>query len=188
MRYTCIAARVGGKLAAIVSVVAVVFLVTAAVAGAARATGTFSNSVTFIGDSVTAGFGFCGTEDPAKVECQPNEEMKDSWDDPFDGTNLKKCAPPSPPAPLPDTCSNDNFYGKPWEAGPWKPGPNAPQIAYPFQLAAQQSPVAPASVSDWAVSGATPANWDPKGGEYGALLGRLKQQYVVMTLGGNPLL
>ncbi|MGO9295795.1 MAG: hypothetical protein ACLP52_18285 [Streptosporangiaceae bacterium] len=43
-------------------------------------------------------------------------------------------------------------------------------------------------MSDWAVSGSTPANWDPSGGEYGPELKKLTDQYVVMTLGGNPLL
>jgi hypothetical protein len=48
--------------------------------------------------------------------------------------------------------------------------------------------VAPASVSDWAVTGSTPAEWDPTVNGFGLLLGRLNQQYVVMTLGANPLL
>lgn len=186
MRNEYIPKRVGVKLAAIVSVVAVVFTVTAAAAAAAGATETFSNSVTFIGDSVTAGFGYCGTESAKNVTCKPNEEFADSWY--FGDNSLKDCAPPSTP-PLNDACSNNNFNnGRPWQAGPWQPGPNAPRIAYPFQLAAGQSQVNPASVSDWAVTGSTPAEWDPQGGYYRSLLGALKQQYVVMTLGANPLL
>ena len=166
----------------VIGIVAAVCLISTATAGAAE---TFSNSVTFIGDSVTAGFGYCGTENLAKVDdCQPNEEMEDSWDL---GISLKKCAPPATP-PLTDACSNDNFNGEPWKGPAWTPGPNAPRIAYPFQLAAGQSPVAPATVSDWAVTGSAPADWDPKGGEFGGVLGKITGQYAVMTLGANPLL
>ena len=54
-------------------------------------------------------------------------------------------------------------------------------------------PAGGAAVSNWAVTGATPANWDPddpppNGGIYGPQLNKLKNQYVVMTLGANPLL
>lgn len=38
------------------------------------------------------------------------------------------------------------------------------------------------------MTGSTPAEWDPEGDTYGPLLRRLKGQYVVMTLGANPLL
>jgi hypothetical protein len=170
---------------ALISAVVGVACLTAA--GTAGAADTFSNSVTFLGDSVTAGFGYCGTEQ--LVTCPPNQEMADSWDDPLRHTNLRKCAPPGSPNAPTDACSNDNFdNGKPWQAPPWSAGPNAPTIAYPFQLAATQSTANPAVVSDWAVTGSTPSEWDPQGGRYGNLLGGLKQQYVVMTLGANPLL
>ncbi|HEY2477376.1 MAG TPA: hypothetical protein VGI17_01470 [Solirubrobacterales bacterium] len=184
MQYRRVPARVGGKLATIVSVIMVVFLMTAA--AALGATETFSPSVTFIGDSVTAGFGYCGTENAKEVTCKPNEEFANAWT----GKNsIKACAPKASPAPLVDACSNDNFNGKPWKQDPWKPGPDAPVVAYPYQLAAGQSSSNPASVSDWAVTGSTPANWDPQGGGLGKeLLGSLNNQYVVMTLGANPLL
>jgi hypothetical protein len=68
------------------------------------------------------------------------------------------------------------------------PRADAPDIAYPYQIAASQSPAGGAAVSDWAVTGATPADWDPDGGIYGAQLKKLDDQYVVMTLGANPLL
>jgi hypothetical protein len=145
------------------------------------------NTVTFIGDSVTAGFGYCGPAEVASgVSCRPNQEMANSW---VIGKNsLKDCAPPHPPLNPTDACSNDNDGGAPWNAPPWSPGPNAPDIAYPYQIAASQSPAGGAAVSDWAVTGATPANWDPNGGIYGPQLKKLAGQYVVMTLGANPLL
>jgi hypothetical protein len=186
MKYLSVLKRVGGQLAAIVSVVAVIALMAAAAAAAAGTTETFSNSVTFIGDSVTAGFGYCGTENAKNVTCKTNEEFADSWY--FGNNSLSDCAPPNPPTALNDACSNNNVNGFPWQAAPWKAGPNAPRIAYPFQLAAAQSSVNPASVMDWAMTGSTPANWDPQGGVYGPLLAHLNGQYVGMTLGANPLL
>jgi hypothetical protein len=145
------------------------------------------NTVTFIGDSVTAGFGYCGpAETAAGVQCRPNQEMANSW---VVGKNsLKDCAPPDPPLNPTDACSNDNDKGAPWNAPPWSPGPDAPDVAYPYQIAASQSPDGGAAVSDWAVTGATPADWDPDGGIYGPQLKKLDDQYVVMTLGANPLL
>jgi hypothetical protein len=124
------------------------------------------NTVTFIGDSVTAGFGYCGpAETAAGVQCRPNQEMANSW---VVGKNsLKDCAPPDPPLNPTDACSNDNDKGAPWNAPPWSPGPDAPDVAYPYQIAASQSPDGGAAVSDWAVTGATPADWDPDGGIYG---------------------
>src|SRR6185437_11244455 len=118
---------------AFVCLAAVICLAAPAAAGAE----TFSNSVTFIGDSVTAGFGYCGSEDPGKVTCKTNDEIANSWfDTPRFGTSLRACRPASAPETLTDTCSNDNYRGKPWEAPAWSPGPNAPAVAYPFQLAA----------------------------------------------------
>lgn len=148
--------------------------------------GTFKNAVTFIGDSVTAGFGFCGVaENASGVQCQVNQQMANSWD--YEYNSLDDCAPPSPPAALNDACSNDNNDGSPWDSPPWTSGPGAPDVAYPYQIAASQAPAGAASVSDWAVSGSTPANWDT-GGAYHSELRKLTGQYVVMTLGGNPLL
>ncbi|MGO9055080.1 MAG: hypothetical protein ACLQID_24455 [Streptosporangiaceae bacterium] len=156
--------------------------------GAVRAeAGTLKDAVTFIGDSVTAGFGYCGVvENASGVSCTVNQPMANSW---YLGDNsLFSCAPPSTPDGLNDACSNNNNDGKPWNSPPWSSGPGAPLVAYPYQIAASQSPAGAASVTDWAVSGSTPANWDPAGGEYGPELKKLTDQYVVMTLGGNPLL
>lgn len=153
----------------------------AAVAAPSRLT-YFTNDVTFIGDSVTAGFGFCGiAENAAHVSCKANQELANSW------YSLRDCKPPDTP-PLNDACSNDNDNGKPWDAGPWHAGPDAPDVAYPYQIAASQSTSHSANVSDWAITGSTPADWDPNGGVYGPEIGRLHDQYVVMTLGANPIL
>jgi hypothetical protein len=146
----------------------------------------YKDEMTFIGDSVTAGFGYCGSENKKIANCAPNDEMGDNWL--IGKTTLKACAPPDKEVPH-NGCSNDNVDGgKPWNAGPWKAGPNAPDIAYPFQIAKRQTGPEKAEISDWAVTGSTPKNWDPEGGDFGPHLDRLKNQYVGMTLGANPLL
>jgi Glycine rich protein len=141
-------------------------------------------AVTFIGDSVTAGFGYCGaSENAANVSCAPNQAFANAWY--FGDNSLSDCRPPAVPN---DACSNNNDKGKPWDAPPWSPGPKSPRVAYPYQIAATQSGTSYAAVSDWAMTGATPANWDPRKGVFGPRLKKLKNQYVVMTLGANPLL
>ena len=67
-------------------------------------------------------------------------------------------------------------------------GSQVTRVAYPYQIAATQSAPSYAAVSDWAMTGATPADWDPAEGVFGPQLKKLKDQYVVMTLGANPLL
>jgi hypothetical protein len=186
MRLSVKSKRAGVKLATLVSVVAALFLMAATTAAAADTTETFDNSVTFIGDSVTAGFGYCGTENAKNVTCGTNDEMADRWT--IGKNSLDDCAPKDPPDVPNDSCSNNNFYGKPWLQGPWTPGPNSPKIAYPYQLAAGQPQGNAAEVRDWAVTGGTPDNWDPQGGAFGGQIDKLNHQYVVMTLGANPLL
>lgn len=155
--------------------------------GSPTSSGGFHAAVTFIGDSVTAGFGYCGiAENAPHVKCRPNVKMANSWH--FGNNSLDDCKPPRRPAPPNDACSNDNDNGHPWDAPPWAQGPGAPRVAYPYQIAASQSATGPARVADWAVSGSTPANWDPAGGLYARQLGELNDQYVVMTLGANPIL
>jgi hypothetical protein len=143
-----------------------------------------AGTVTFIGDSVTAGFGYCGaSENATNISCRPNQEFADAW---YIGDNsLHDCKPPAVPN---DACSNDNYNGKPWLVPPWSPGPRSPRVAYPYQLAASQSDRSYAAVSDWAMTGATPADWDPDGGHFGPELRKIDDQYVVMTLGANPIL
>lgn len=88
MRDALCSRRFGGTFAVLAGVAAAFCLVFVGRAGAAE---TFSNSVTFIGDSVTAGFGYCGTEN--EVKCKPNEEMANSWFDTVRfGTSLHACA------------------------------------------------------------------------------------------------
>jgi len=145
--------------------------------------------VVFIGDSVTAGFGYCGAEEAEKdVSCGVNQEMANSW---YRGDNsLKDCAPPDPPKLPNDACSNNNVRRRPWEAFYWQDRPGSPRIAYPYQIAARQDQDlhTAAPVEDWAITGSTPANWDPNGGAYAPELRKINGQYVVMTLGANPLL
>lgn len=181
-----------GRLALCLSALVSVMTVSAATAAAApepAPTATeYSNKVTFIGDSVTAGFGFCGYSENAKntTGCKPNQEMANSWN--LGDNSLSDCAPKDEQLAS-DACSNNNFDGKPWHQEPWKAGPNSPDIAYPFQIAARQTGAEKADVTDWAMTGSTPADWDSDGGgAFGSLLGKLKNQYVGMTLGANPLL
>ncbi len=166
-------------------------LVLAAVASvvgpaAAAAQSSAAPTVYFIGDSVTAGFGYCGTEggsNSSHISCKPNQPFANSWY--FGDNSLNDC---NPPTPVNDRCSNDNDKGAPWEAGPWKAGHTAPTVAYPYVIAREQSTVNPAPIQDWAITGSTPADWDPKGGPFGPQLAKIKNSYVVMTLGANPLL
>jgi hypothetical protein len=145
--------------------------------------------VVFIGDSVTAGFGYCGTEGgdrSAGVACSPNESIANNWL--LGPNNLNDCAPDSPPKVPNDRCSNNNARGAPWDVGPWFDVPGAPTIAYPFQLAKSQRPPDDATVEDWAVTGAWPAHWDPKDGAFRDRTNSIKDSWVGMTLGANPLL
>jgi hypothetical protein len=141
--------------------------------------------VYFIGDSVTAGFGYCGTEagaDAQQITCRTNEPFANAWLGP---NSLSVCKPPEP---VDDRCSNNNYAGQPWSIGPWAPDPNAPGVAYPYVIAKEQEGADPALVYDWAVTGSTPSDWDPAGGALGRHLDEIKDSYVVMTMGANPLL
>jgi hypothetical protein len=142
--------------------------------------------VYFLGDSVTAGFGYCGTEggpDSADIACGANQPFANDWT----GTNsLQACSPPST---INDRCSNNNDAGTPWAAGPWFNQPGAPTVAYSYVIAKKQSTVDPAIIENWAITGSTPADWDPvTNGRFGAQLKKIKNATVVMTLGANPLL
>ena len=142
-------------------------------------------NVYFIGDSVTAGFGYCGTEggsNSSGITCSPNHPFADAWT--FGDNSLKKCTPPEPPN---DRCSNNNDKGKPWTAPAWTPGPTAPTVAYSYVIAREQAGTAKASIYNWAVTGSTPAEWDTNGILH-AHLRAIQNSYVVMTLGANPLL
>ncbi len=179
-----------GRLALLFTSMLSLLALTASVADAAEAEAPgavkYRDEMTFIGDSVTAGFGYCGYSENAKnINCKPNDEMRNNW---YLGDNsLKDCAPPDGGRPT-DACSNNNLDGQPWLSEPWEAGADSPNIAYPFQIAARQTGPEKAEVSDWALTGSTPADWDPDGGAFGNVLGRLKNQYVGMTLGANPLL
>ncbi len=139
--------------------------------------------VYFLGDSVTAGFGYCGTEGEPLKTCGVNQSFDNDWK----GTNsLEAC---SPPATINDRCSNNNDTGMPWVAGPWFDQPGAPTVAYSYVIAKRQSTVDPAAIENWAVTGSTPADWDPvTNGRFGPQLKKIKNATVVMTLGANPLL
>lgn len=162
-----------------------------------------TNNVYFLGDSVTAGFGYCGTEAASFLpgsSCLPNQPFADSWVPA--GFTLATC---SPPDPVDDRCSNNNVRGTPWTAGAWQPGtPDnpSPEVSYSFHIARHQHELDRASIRNWAVTGSTPRDWDPHGvatdpagaqpGRFGLLVDDAENgiagSYVVMTLGANPLL
>ena len=153
----------------------------------------YQPSVYFLGDSVTAGFGYCGSEVPGQTfhsNCNVNELFSNAWT-PLGGTwPVTYCKPPEIPD---DRCSNNNLkQGKPWEAGAWAAGANAPTIAYSYVTARRQDPNASAAVRNWAITGSEPVHWDPASppvsGIFSSQLKQIKNSYVVMTLGANPLL
>ena len=83
-------------------------------------------TVTFIGDSVTAGFGYCGClRERSNVSCGVNQPFANAWY--FGDNSLSDCAPPDVPN---DACSNNNHNSKPWDAPPWSPGAKSPHVAY----------------------------------------------------------
>ncbi len=171
---------------AIIAIVAGLGMTTANPAIAADTTPQDSaKSVIFVGDSVTAGFGYFGQKENAKnVTGKVNNEFPSAWY--FGDNSLSDCSPPSSGTPD-DRCSNNNFNGAPWSAGPWQAGPNAPDVAYSYQIAGSQDPNAAAPVENWAVTGSTPAMWDD-GGAFNFQLKNIKDTHVVMTLGANPIL
>jgi hypothetical protein len=170
--------RLGRRVSVACGALAIAAAITPPAFGAPPPTPT----VYFVGDSVTAGFGYCGTESVNIPGCATNAAFANNW---TGANSIKGCKPPEP---VDDRCSNNNDSGKPWDAGPWKPGPGAPTISYPYVIARTQSSASAAHVEDWAMTGSTPADWDPAGGQFAAELGRIKNSFVVMTLGANPLL
>lgn len=140
------------------------------------------SDVIFLGDSVTAGFGFFGAQENQISGAVVNNEFADNWV--TGSSSLDKCDPPATPD---DRCSNNNVNGEPWNAGPWTPGPGSPTVSYSYQIAAQQDPSAAATIENWAVTGSTPAQWDSTtGGVFGSQLTQIQNQQVVMTLGRTP--
>lgn len=142
-----------------------------------------TTDVIFLGDSVTAGFGHCGAEENAPdVTCTVNQDFANAW---YDGDNsLDDCDPPTIPD---DRCSNNNFDGAPWNAGPWTNSPNSPTTAYSFQIAQSQPVSSAATIENWAMTGSTPANWDTNGA-FNSQLTSISNKMVVLTLGTNPLM
>jgi lysophospholipase L1-like esterase len=123
-----------------------------------------------LGDSVTAGFGFVGNSGSM-------------------GSAFLSCIPPSPPN---DRCSS-NSSNLPAATGS-DPGylPDfglGNGISWPAQFA-KQSSITPAMYENRAVSGATPADWDPGGALHGQLetIVADSPNLTVLTLGANPLL
>ncbi|CAB4342760.1 unannotated protein [freshwater metagenome] len=146
-----------------------------------------ANSVIFFGDSVTAGFGFCGNEggaDSSNISCSTNASFANNWV--LGNNSLKSC---QPVIPSNDRCSNNNFKGSPWDAGPWRDEPGAPKIAFSYQIAKMQDSKSPVSIVNWAMTGSTPAQWDPlTGGVFGPQLQKITNTTAVLTLGANPIL
>ena len=141
-------------------------------------------SVIFLGDSVTAGFGYLGQQENApNISGAVNSPFANAWY--FGDNSLSDC---DPVAPVPDDrCSNNNYASAPWNAGPWQPGATSPSVAYSYQIAAGQNASSAVPVENWAITGSTPAQWDA-GGPFNAQLQKIAGTTVVMTLGANPIL
>ncbi|MCU0277853.1 MAG: hypothetical protein MUE31_03065 [Candidatus Nanopelagicales bacterium] len=151
---------------------------------AAPASADEQPSVIFMGDSVTAGFGYFGEKENAKnITGTVNDPFPSNW---YIGNNSLSDCSPGAGTPI-DQCSNNNYNGAPWSAGPWKAGAKAPNVAYSYQIAAKQDPANAAPVENWAITGSTPAQWDT-GGPFNFQLKNIKNTSVVMTLGANPIL
>lgn len=155
--------RTEGKIARVVALLA--SLATLAIAAApAPARVPADYSLRAIGDSVTAGFGYCGTGDGACGAGQ--DHLMPVW-------SLLSCAS----GPLDGRCSSN--YGNPRGYGS--------TTAWPARVAHHHGVQDFANV---AVQGSTPADWD-HGGE---LHSRLRDvvaanpRVVAMTLGANPIL
>jgi hypothetical protein len=160
-----------------------------------------ADRVVAIGDSVTAGFGYCGIEGGANSEginCDLNGSMANHWASlPGQFNSLNECQPVDPPTVVNDRCSNNNDRGNPWDAGPWFNDNRAPTISYPYVIAKAQRTTNQAYVEDWAMTGSTPVDWDPTAsrtkddptaGAFAPQLQKIHDSYVLMTLGANPLL
>ncbi len=146
------------------------------------------SDVVFIGDSVTAGFGYFGSQENAYEISGTvvNQAFPNAWNA---GDNaLSACSPATYPEPKLNQCSNNNLNGAPWDAEPWQNRPMSPYVAYSYKIAGAQNPATAASIVNWAVTGSTPADWDPNGGAFVTQLNSIKNQTVVMTLGANPIL
>ena len=156
----------------------------------------YRDDVVFMGDSVTAGFGYCGGADTGVISgnnCGVNAPFADDWGNPLT-YSLSYCAPGDIPS---DRCSNNNYQkgAMPWDAPSWTAGANAPTVAYSYVIAEAQAPLRGARVFNWAMTGSTPADWSPGDapgpllrGRYADQLDRIYNSYVVMTLGANPIL
>ena len=152
---------------------------------AAESADAAQSSVIFLGDSVTAGFGYFGVKENAKnISGTVNQEFPSNWY--FGDNSLSDCSPEDGKTPI-DQCSNNNWNGTPWSAGPWQAGPNAPKVAYSYQIAQSQDPAHAAPIENWAMTGSTPAQWDD-GGPFTFQLKSIKNTTVVMTMGANPIL
>ncbi|MCU0299417.1 MAG: hypothetical protein MUF33_12990, partial [Candidatus Nanopelagicales bacterium] len=90
---------------------------------AAPASADEQPSVIFMGDSVTAGFGYFGEKENAKnITGTVNDPFPSNW---YIGNNSLSDCSPGAGTPI-DQCSNNNYNGAPWSAGPWKAGAKAP--------------------------------------------------------------
>jgi DNA-binding beta-propeller fold protein YncE len=159
----------------------------------------YQDTVYFIGDSVTAGFGYCGPGDIAGLlgrNCGVDSEFGNGWT-PVSllAYPLSYCAP-SDPAGVDDRCSNNNYPGgAPWGAPRWTVAPGEPRTSYSFQLGLKQAGPIAAEIYNWAITGSEPKDWEPGSTEQGLVAGRfapmiaeIRYSYVVMTLGANPIL
>ncbi len=143
---------------------ALAVFVALAAAGRAAAAVPPGYSVWAIGDSVTSGFGYCGTNDT--VCGGPQDSL-------MSPLNLFACVSP----PLDDKCSSN--YDNPTGLGS--------QVSWALQFVQAEGIK---DFENYAVQGSTPADWDT-GGQLNSRLAQLvaaNPNLVLMTLGANPIL
>jgi lysophospholipase L1-like esterase len=144
--------------------IALAVLVVLVIAGRAVAAAPPGYKVRAIGDSVTAGFGYCGTGDSVCGGRQDSE---------FGVFRLFGCAT----GPLDDRCSSN--FGNPSGSGS--------DVSWTAQFAHSEGVQ---DFQNFAVTGSTPTDWD-SGGPFTARLSQVvsdNPNLTLMTLGANPIL
>ena len=108
------------------SLLVALFLALSLAASPAAAADDPQPSVVFLGDSVTAGFGFFGQKENAKnITGTVNNPFPSSWN--LGDNALSDCSP-GDGTPI-DQCSNNNYNGSPGMRARGRPDPRRPNVA-----------------------------------------------------------
>ena len=124
----------------------------------------------FLGDSVTAGFGFFGQKENAKnITGTVNNPFPSSWN--LGDNALSDCSPGdgNPDRPM----QQQQLQRRALECGPVEGRTQGAQRRVLYQIAGSQDPGNAAPVENWAVTGSTPAQWDT-GGPFNSQLNTIR--------------